>query len=297
MTKIYLLLFFYLLKIDFFFFFYKVNNNDIIERLLSYKDKKIPEKIEKPDYNKANGNLFKIKDFKLKKNEQNEFNNIIINENDLNNQENEEGINNEVNNILGEIEAENPNILQNIRDKEGIFDRINIADDYNEGNIVECCCFVSRESVYRVKETSKKYFDENQNLKRSGKDIVNFNKDYRNALKNKYKKLLKKEKEKEEVINQREDYEEELKDQITNIGKSYNSLLDYDNALANNFKAYNNDYLVINDYYNEGKRLANDSINEINKLIFSLKQKENEIKELKNNIDIKKKKMRGTKKL
>ena len=293
MTKIYLLLFFYLLKIDFCGMEDKVNNNDIIERLLSYKDKKIPEKIEKPDYNKANGNLFKIKDFKLKKNEQNEFNNIIINENDLNNQENEEGINNEVNNILGEIEAENPNILQNIRDKEGIFDRINIADDYNEGNIVECCCFVSRESVYRVKETSKKYFDENQNLKRSGKDIVNFNKDYRNALKNKYKKLLKKEKEKEEVINQREDYEEELKDQITNIEKSYKSLLDYDKGLVNNFEAYNNDYLVINDYYNEGKKLANDSINKIKELIFSLKQKENEIKKLETNIDIKKKENEG----
>ena len=288
MTKIYLLLFFYLLKIDFCGMEDKVNNNDIIERLLSYKDKKIPEKIEKPDYNKANGNLFKIKDFKLKKNEQNEFNNIIINENDLNNQENEEGINNEVNNILGEIEAENPNILQNIRDKEGIFDRINIADDYNEGNIVECCCFVSRESVYRVKETSKKYFDENQNLKRSGKDIVNFNKDYRNALKKKYKKLLKKEKEKEEVINQREDYEEELKDQITNLGESYKNLLDYDNALANNFEAYNDDYSVIEKYYVEGKRLANDSINEINKLISSLEQKEKIIEELKNDITIKK---------
>ena len=295
MTKIYLLLFFYLLKIDFCGMEDEkdnnniINENDIIGKLCSYKDKKIPNQIQKPKYDREIGDLFKIEDFKFrKKNEQNENNNII-NENAFNNQENEEGINNEVNNILGEIEAENPNILQNIRDKEGIFDRINIADDYNEGNIVECCCFVSRESVYRVKETSRKYFDENQYLKRSGKDIVDLNKDYRNALKNKYKKLLKKEKEKEEVINQREDYEEELKDQITNIEKSYKSLLDYDKGLANNFEAYNNDYLVINDYYNEGKKLANDSINKIKELIFSLKQKENEIKKLETNIDIKKK--------
>lgn len=299
MTKIYLLLFFYLLKIDFCGMEDEkdnnniINENDIIGKLCSYKDKKIPNQIQKPKYDREIGDLFKIEDFKFrKKNEQNENNNII-NENAFDNQENEEGINNDVNNIWGEIEAENANILQNIRDKEGIFDRINIADDYNEGNIVECCCFVSRESVYRVKETSRKYFDENQYLKRSGKDIVDLNKDYRNTLNNKYKKLLKKEKEKEEVISQREYYEEKLKNQIKDINEKYHSLLNYDEELANNFETYNNDYSVIEKYYAEGERLANDSINEIKKLISSIKQKESKIKDLKNDINVKEEKYKG----
>ena len=39
-------------------------DDPIIGNLQSYKDKKIPNKIPKPGYNKANENLFKIEPFK-----------------------------------------------------------------------------------------------------------------------------------------------------------------------------------------------------------------------------------------
>ena len=104
--------------------------------------------------------------------------NNINNNNNLNIEEeinfNEEEINNNEINIGNEWEEQHKEILQNIKNKEQIFNEQNPVDDNNEGNNVGCCCFVSRERFNKVQETSKKYFNENQKFKDSGKDIITF---------------------------------------------------------------------------------------------------------------------------
>lgn len=270
MKKIYLLLCFYLLKIDFCGMNEVYNNQNIIQELIKFQNQSDPVKITRPVYNKLFDELIKEQDFSFKRKAH-----VFIYENDF----------------CDEFAQKYKCFLDNIEEKKKIFSNNNSNDeselllrgeecgnykDNNESNNVGCCCFVPSQRYDELRQAYTKSSKENKKLKKSGKELVGLYQSYNSNICDDYKKIYVEDKKKEEDITAYKEYEENLKDKITNINKKYKALLDYDKKLETSFQQYDRDYTTISTYYTQGKQLAEASIQEIQNLQGILQQEKNE---------------------
>lgn len=277
MKKIYLLLCFYLLKIDFCGMNEAYNNQNLIQDLIKFQGQSDPVKITRPDYNKSFDELIEVQDFSFKGKAH-----AFINENGF----------------CDALEQRYKFLLNTIEEKKKIFSNNNsngaggsllgIVDDEdnednNESNNVGCCCFVPSQRFDELRKAYQTSSEENQSLKKSGKELVDLYQNYNSSICDEYKKILVENRKKEEDITAYKDYEEILKNKITNINKKFRALLDYDKNLEKSFRQYDQDYTIISTYFTQGKQLAKASTNEIERLQNLLQQKEKENNELNSN--------------
>lgn len=295
MKKIYLLLCFYLLKIDFCGMNEAYNNQNIIQDLIKFQGQSDPVKIIRPVYQKSLDGLFKVRELSFEGRDNN-----FICENNLGDQ-----LGQNYNSFLDFLKEKEDLFLnkeRNVSEEFLLGERKNENNkDNNESNNVGCCCFVSSQRFYELRKAYKTSSDENENLKKSGRDLLKYYRDYSSNFYGKYKQILVDNKEKERSIETHKEYEKDLKNQIVEFNKKYKDLLDYDKGLENAFQEYDRDYTTISTYYTQSRNLAEASIQVIQNLqgllqqekdensrlnsqyTSSLQQKEHEITNLKNN--------------
>lgn len=277
MKKIYLLLYFYLLKIDSCGSFQYNNNSNIINDLNTFQFRVLPAQISKPSYKKSLDGLFKVQELSFEERDKN-----FICENNL-----------------GDQLGQNYNsFLDVLKEKEDLFlnKERNVSEEFllgegknennkdnNESNNVGCCCFVSSQRFYELRKAYKTFSDENENLKKSGRDLLKYYRDYNSNFYDKYRKVWVDDKKKEMNIAKHKEYEENLKRQIANIENAYNTLLGYNEGLEECLRQYDKDYKTISSYYTQGKSLSKASIQAIQKLQDLLQQKEKENNDLNSN--------------